>query len=329
MSNTRATTFSPQKNVMKTILYLQKKYGDETGENSHAKEIHEDLDTLRRLVSGMSERAYRVHIEDSEKQGSFFRKLTTTVSLFLLFSITAVGQAGYDVSKLEKVDPYFVTSFVFADCQNYFDTVYALEALPVMIRSRAIGEVYEFDEFIPYKVYWTPWRKALDFSDTYHISSGRCRGFSFGLPAKCPGIYTTVFEHGEKPCVMQIAITPADFHQAGHLVEMRFFQRCHPNVIFRRYEPPTLYLNLPEGQPLDIEVYWKKDDGKEVLENSKDGFELLKTVHTSTSHRFRYRFPKYGIYMFRMKSSADRYFFYDHVRIRPDAYDMCSGISIN
>ncbi len=251
-----------------------------------------------------------------------------TAILILLFSLKAFAQ-GYDTSQLQKVDAYTVTSWSFASCQNEFDTIYTLPELPTMIRSRAVGSVYEFTEFIPFRVYWTPWERPLDFDQSYHISSGRCRGFSFSLAAKCPGIYTIVFGHQTKPCVMQIAVTPKDMHSDAHLVELRFFQRCQPEVIFRRYEAKTVYMDLPPGQPLDIEVHWKPDDGREDFGPSKGGFELLKTVRSNTGYRFKYVLPKYGVYRFRMKSPADRHYFYDFVRLRPDGHVQCGAVSLD
>ncbi|MEZ4962000.1 MAG: hypothetical protein R2830_19385 [Saprospiraceae bacterium] len=251
------------------------------------------------------------------------------VTAAILLSTSPGTQAqGYDTSKLLEVDAYIVTSFAHSSCTHEFDTLYSIDLVPAFIRSQAIGSVFEFTEFIGFKTYWTPWSAMPGFSHNYFLSEGMCRGFSFSLLAKEPGIYTIIFEHPEKPCVMQIAITERDVHEGRHLVQLRFFQRCHPDALFRHYRSRDMQLNFPKNQPVTIEVGFKEDDCKEPFNPGDEGFSLVKTVQSNTSHSFNYLLPHFGIYRFKYTSPSYPYVQLDYVRLRPDGYDKTGKVAL-
>ena len=282
------------------------------------------LETICRVLSVMTDETFQLHLEGYEELHHTPRcyrnrpQKVVHAILILLFALPAVAQ--YDTTKLAQIDPYYINAFNHAECKNQIDTAYQIASLPTIIRSGAVGEVYEFEEFIPFKIFWNP-HGTLKY---YHVQSGKCRGFSFSLPCHTPGFYHIIFEHPEKPCLMNIRVD--SLTATGHKVWMGMFQRCNPDVILGRYRPQAQALNFPTGTPTKIEV-WKKDGVEEwsQIPPPDDGFVLIKTVETTNAGAFNYMLPGFGLYKFRYESPGNPWKCYEFLLFTFNKYQINWG----
>lgn len=144
---------------------------------------------------------------------------STTIAVLILSSVQAFPQQ-IDRSNLIPVYPF--NTDIPSHCSEVFDTTYPVASLPVQVRSKAISKVYSIKEFVPFKIYWTPFGQ----DKSYFLKKGSCRGFSVSVPVQEAGNYTIIFEHPLRPTFMQISVTPLDLHQAGHYISIRYFAEC-------------------------------------------------------------------------------------------------------
>lgn len=297
------------------------------------------IETAQRVFSVMPKEDYLKYLRMWEEQNYTPQYLKRSpkpsyvnrplkVIIIMLFNLAAFGQKmPFDTTKLQPTDPWLIRSFAIAHCSHYFDTTYCIPTLPTLIRSAAVSSVYEFNEFTNFKIFWTPWHYAHRMDKAWHVQSGACRGFSFSMPAPLPGVYTILFEHQTKPCVMQIAVTPKDLHEGEHLVELRFFQRCDPRIIFRTYMPYSAHFNMPASAPTTIEVFFKPYRNGEAFSIPDDlsGYTLIKKTETPNVAAFNYKLEKYGLYTFRYSNPHTPYLNEENLRCLPDKWELNSG----
>ena len=206
--------YSSKKSVLQTVKLLEKKNRETANRNPDAVRIANDLDTIRRLLANMSERAYRVHIEAEERPGGFFKKLAATAAIVLVFSITAFGQVPTMATPSQSAA---IASMFLSDSAD-FDTTYTVAGLPVLLRSNCVALAFDKMGFHKFETWFTPLTSPPDFTNTMLQSKGACRGISLSVPVKTPGIYTVVFN----AAAMQLTVTPSDLHEAGHIVYLKF-----------------------------------------------------------------------------------------------------------
>jgi hypothetical protein len=254
------------------------------------------------------------------------KKNTPFCTLLLLLFCGAL-QAQINTARLEKVDPYFLTAHVSAMCRNYYDTIYTVPVLPSMIQCVADGETYEYAGEMEYRIFYTPWNKEQSFANSWLYKTGSCRGFRLSFYCPQPGIYSLLFCHPEKPCLMQVAVTPLDLHQAEHYVYMRFYQRCLPDVMFRVYRPMSAHLNVDSAELTNIEVYWKPTCADGSFDTSDAGFSLVATLKTRNIARFSYEMPVSGIWRFRYLSPSNPYVHDEFLLCAPGKWQASSSIS--
>lgn len=156
------------------------------------------LETMRRIFSSMSEKAFQVHLEGYDEDHctptNFIKAFTTLV--ILVFAIPAFSQLKLTVPAPAEI----IQVFQNAECGCFQHDTLTIQKFPASYRSTLVNLVYETMDVIPFEIFYAQKRGG----QLYFISRGVCRGISTLVPICQPGWYFVRFYDEAKPALIEI-----------------------------------------------------------------------------------------------------------------------------
>ena len=156
------------------------------------------LETMRRIFSSMSEKAFQVHLEgydeDHNTPTKFLKALFTVI--LLVSSIPAFSQ----LKLTRPVPAEIIRVFQYAECGCSQRDTLTVQKFPASYRSTLVNLIYEPMAVIPFEIFYAEKRGG----QIYFISRGICRGISTLIPIRQPGWYFVRFYDEQKPALIEI-----------------------------------------------------------------------------------------------------------------------------